>query len=102
MNIAIFGATGATGSRFCRRALDAGHQITPFSFRRTEITGVSEIQSTPIDLTDSTAIRQALEGVDIVVSAIGGENSSPTASLEPLELNESPTIARLMGYWAVP
>ena len=98
MNVAIFGATGATGSRFCRRALDAGHQITPFSFRRTEIAGVSEIQSTPIDLTNSTAIRQALEGVDVVVSAIGGENSSRYTGIAALvQAAQAQQITRIIA-----
>ena len=56
MNIAVFGATGDTGRRFCRRALDNGHQITPFSFSRTAIKGVEEVQSDPIDLNDDGAV----------------------------------------------
>ena len=56
MNIAVFGATGDTGRRFCRRALDNGHQIIPFSFRRMEIEGVEEVQSTPIDLSDDAVV----------------------------------------------
>ncbi len=87
MNIAVFGATGSTGRRFCRRALDSGHQITPFSFRRTVIEGVEEIQSTPIDLNDDSAVFLALEGVDIIVSAIGGENSTRASVIERLVQN---------------
>jgi len=84
MKIAIFGATGDTGHRFCRRAIDAGHQIVPFSFRRTEINGVIEIQSTPLDLNDDDAVLQALEGVDAIVSAIGGEKNSRRFSIAQL------------------
>ena len=87
MNIAVFGATGDTGRRFCRRALDNRHQVIPFSFRRTEIEGVSEIQSTPIDLNDDDALYQALEGVDAIVSAIGGEKSTRASGIERLVQN---------------
>ena len=76
MNIAVFGATGSTGQRFCRRALDAGHTIKPYSFSRTEIAGVEELQSTPINLNDKEALLQSLMDVDAVVSAIGGETST--------------------------
>ena len=82
MHIAVFGATGDTGRRFCRQALDNGHQIIPFSFRRTTIEGVGEVQSTPIDLNDDDAVYQALEGVDAIVSAIGGEKSTRASGIE--------------------
>ena len=87
MKIAIFGATGATGRRFCRRALDNGHQIVPFSFRRTAIEGVDEVQSTPLDLSDDEAVYQALESVDVIVSTIGGEDSSRASGIERLVQN---------------
>ena len=87
MIIAVFGSTGDTGRRFCRRALDNGHQVIPFSFRRTEIEGVEELQSTPIDLNDDHAVSQALEGVDAIVSAIGGEKSTRASGIERLVQN---------------
>lgn len=98
MNIAVFGATGDTGRRFCRRALDNGHQITPFSFRRTVIEGVEEIQSTPIDLNDDSAVYLALEGVDVIVSAIGGEKSTRASGIERLVHNaQKRGIARVVA-----
>ena len=87
MRIAIFGATGATGRRFCRRALDNGHQIVPFSFRSTVIEGVAEVQSTPINLNDDGAVYQAPEKVDVIVSTIGGEDSSRASGIERLVQN---------------
>jgi putative NADH-flavin reductase len=87
MNIAVFGATGDTGRRFCRRALDNGHQITPFSYRRTVIEGVEEVQSTPIELNDDIAVYHALEGVDAIVSAIGGDQSTRASGIERLVQN---------------
>ena len=87
MNIAIFGATGDTGRRFCRRALDNGHLIKPYSYRRTKIEGVEEMQSTPIELNDDGAVYQALKGVDAIVSAIGGEKSTRASGMERLVQN---------------
>ena len=98
MNIAIFGATGDTGRRFCRRALDNGHLINPFSYRRTKIEGVEEVQSTPIDLNDDGAVYQALEGVDAIVSAIGGEKSTRASGIERLVQNaQKRGIARIIS-----
>ena len=87
MNIAVFGATGDTGRRFCRRALDNGHKIIPFSFRRTVIEGVEEVRSTPIDINDDGAVYHALAGVDTIVSAIGGEQSTRVSGIEHLVQN---------------
>ena len=92
MNIAVFGATGDTGRRFCRRALDNGHQITPFSYRRTVIEGVEEVRSTPIELNDDSAVYHALEGVDAIVSAIGGEQSTRASGIESL-------VIEFMVFW---
>ena len=98
MNIAVFGATGDTGRRFCRRALDNGHQITPFSFRRTVIEGVEEVQSTPIDLNDDSAVYHALEGVDAIVSTIGGEKITRASVIERLVQNaQKREIARIVA-----
>ena len=76
MKIAIFGATGDTGRCICRRAIDEGYTIKPFSFRRTEIVGVDTVEATPIDLNQVDLVTQAIDGVDAIISAIGGETSS--------------------------
>lgn len=84
MKVAVFGATGETGRRFCRRALDAKHSVVGFSFRRTDIEGVDELQSTPIALEDAAAVLAALDGVDAIVSAIGGDKSTRSAGIDRL------------------
>ena len=98
MKIAVFGATGDTGRRFCRRALDNKHQIIAFSHRRTVIEGVEEVQSTPIDLNDDIAVYQALEGVDAIVSAIGGEKSTRASGIQTLVQNAQKLgVARIIS-----
>ena len=84
MKISIFGATGETGRRFCRRALDAGHAVRPFSNTRQEIPGVPELRATPTKLDDSMALDAALQDADVLVSAIGGESSSRSDGLQAL------------------
>ncbi len=74
MRIAIFGASGATGLLLTERCLAAGYQVTallrtpakfPYRDRVTVVEGSAF---------DPTAIRQTLEGADVVLSALGARS----------------------------
>src|ERR1700733_15862805 len=74
MNIAIFGAGGATGRLLTERGLAAGHNIvalirTPekFSFRDR----VHVVQGSAFD---PAAVRQTVDGADVVFSALGAHS----------------------------
>ena len=74
MNIAIFGAGGATGKLLTERGLAAGHNIvalirTPekFSFRDK----VHVVQGSAFD---PAAVRQTVDGADVVFSALGAHS----------------------------
>jgi putative NADH-flavin reductase len=84
MKMAVFGATGDTGRRLCRRALDAGHEVRAFSGSRREIVGVDELTATPFDFADDAAVDAALSGVDAIVSTLGGPIESRLLAIRAL------------------
>jgi putative NADH-flavin reductase len=74
MNIAIFGASGATGTLLTRRCLAAGHQVTallrtPEKFPLRD--RIRVLQGSPFDL---AAVSQTIEGADAVLSALGANS----------------------------
>jgi putative NADH-flavin reductase len=74
MNIAIFGASGATGKLLTQRCLTAGYNVTAllrtpekFSLRdRVHVT-----QGSPFDL---ASVREAINDADAVLSALGAKS----------------------------
>jgi putative NADH-flavin reductase len=82
MNIAIFGASGATGSLLTQRCLAAGHKVrallrTPEKFSLRD--KVHVIGGTPFDL---TAVRKTIEGTDVVLSTLGAKSLKQEDVLE--------------------
>ena len=82
MNIAIFGASGATGTLLTQRCLVAGHQVavllrTPEKFPLRD--RVHAIQGSPFDL---TSVRKTIEGADVVLSALGAKSLKKEDVLE--------------------
>ena len=82
MKIAIFGASGATGKLLTNRCLAAGHQVTallrtPEKFPQRD--RVHVIQGSAFD---PTAVRQTIEGADVVLSALGARSLKKEDVLE--------------------
>ncbi len=82
MNIAIFGASGATGTLVTQRCLAAGHTVrallrTPVKFPLRD--QVYIVQGSPFDL---TSVRQTIEGADVVFSALGAKSLKKEDVLE--------------------
>jgi putative NADH-flavin reductase len=82
MNIAIFGASGATGTLLTQRCLAAGHNVralirTPEKFPLRD--QVHVIQGSPFDL---ASVRQTIEGADAVLSALGARSLKKEDVLE--------------------
>jgi len=74
MNIAIFGASGATGTLLTERCLAAGHNVnallrTPEKFPLRD--RVRVFQGSPFDI---APVRQTIEGADVVLSALGAKS----------------------------
>ena len=72
MNIAIFGASGATGKLLTNRCLAASYKVTalvrsPASFRIAN-PNLRVIEGNAFDF---AAVRQTVEGADVVLSALG-------------------------------
>lgn len=78
MRILVLGATGGIGRLVVEQALGHGHDVTAFvrdpsglDIRHDRLTVVAG------DVTDSAAVRQAMEEVDAVVSALGSRGERP-------------------------
>jgi putative NADH-flavin reductase len=74
MNIAIFGASGATGTLLTERCLAAGHNVnallrTPERFPLRD--RVRVVQGSPFEI---ASVRQTIEGADVVLSALGAKS----------------------------
>jgi len=75
MNIAIFGASGGTGKLLTNHSLTAGHKVTalvrtPASFRITN----PNLKVLEGNAFDPAAVRQTVEGADVVLSALGAKS----------------------------
>jgi putative NADH-flavin reductase len=72
MKLIVFGATGGTGRQCVDQALAQGHQVTAF-VRQPAAQAVQHPDLTIIqgDITDQDAVRRAIPGHDVVISALG-------------------------------
>ncbi|HEY2038406.1 MAG TPA: NAD(P)H-binding protein [Edaphobacter sp.] len=82
MDIAIFGASGATGTLLTRCCLAAGHSVrallrTPEKFPLRD--QVRIIHGSPFNL---ASVSQAIEGADVVLSALGARSLKKEDVLE--------------------
>jgi putative NADH-flavin reductase len=82
MNIAIFGASGATGTILTQRCLAVGYQVTallraPEKFLLSD--RIRVIQGSPFELAD---VSQTIDGADVVLSALGANSLKKEDVLE--------------------
>jgi putative NADH-flavin reductase len=72
VKVTVFGATGKIGALVVSRLLEDGHQVTAF-VRSPGKLGVAAaaVDVVAAELTDADAIREAVEGADAVISALG-------------------------------
>jgi putative NADH-flavin reductase len=82
MKIAIFGASGRTGILTVYQSLDKGHQVTAFARKASSVTiqhkNLRIIQG---DILDYEKVKQAIEGQDVVICALGVESRKPSTVL---------------------
>lgn len=74
MNIALFGASGATGTLLTQRSLDAGYNVTALLRTPTKFplrNRVHIIQGSPFEL---ASVRQTISGADVVLSTLGANS----------------------------
>jgi putative NADH-flavin reductase len=82
MNIAIFGASGATGTLLTQRCLAAGHDVrallrSPERFPLRD--QVQVIQGSPFEI---SSVRQTIAGADVVLSTLGAKSLRKEEVLE--------------------
>jgi len=71
MRIVIFGANGTTGQEIVKQALNAGHEVVGAVRRPETLSHFEGIEIAKIDLSDQRTIEIAIEGADVIVSALG-------------------------------
>ncbi len=75
MKVIVFGATGRTGRIIVNRALDAGYEVTAFARRPEAIEASGQhLRVVGGDALDADAVRDAIAGHDVVVSALGSRS----------------------------
>ena len=82
MKIAIFGASGRTGILTVYQALDKGHLVTAFARKPSTVTiRHKKFKVVQGDILEYEKVKQAVEGQDIIISALGVESRKPTTVL---------------------
>lgn len=76
MKIVIFGATGRTGSEIVRLALADGHEVKAFARTPGKVTSQFNLTVVQGDVRDTQAVKEAIEGADAVVSALGTDGTT--------------------------
>jgi putative NADH-flavin reductase len=74
MNIAIFGATGATGKLLTERSLAAGHTVSALVRNPDKFAFKDKVRIVQGSAFDPDAIAETLIGADAVLSALGAKS----------------------------
>lgn len=69
MNIAVYGATGKSGSRIIKELLSRGHKVTAIVRDPAKLQSQDGISVRQDDLSDSSKMVEAIKGSDAVISA---------------------------------
>ncbi|WP_211352005.1 NAD(P)H-binding protein [Haloactinospora alba] len=97
MRIAVFGASGRTGTEVVSRALTAGHGVTAV-VRPSSDFADDRVRTVTADITDPSALSPALSGCDAVVTAIGPAPSANPPPSAPTPRAASPPPWRRRGF----
>ncbi|WP_257463388.1 NAD(P)-dependent oxidoreductase [Archangium lipolyticum] len=82
MNIALFGATGATGHLVLEQALARGHTVTALVRTPSKLTTTHErLKIVQGDVTDPSAVEKTVAGQDAVISTIGSGSNTKHVTL---------------------
>lgn len=84
MRLTIFGATGGTGTHLVRQALEEGHDVTAVvrDPARLDVPAHERLRVVTAEVTDPASIGPAVEGADVVLSALGPRGNGPTTICE--------------------
>lgn len=81
MKIALFGATGGTGTALIQQALSQGHSITALVRDPAKYAGPDAVTIIEGDARDSVATAKVLEGADVAISTLGNFNRKPNTEV---------------------
>lgn len=99
MNILILGATGRVGSHILNHALQDGHSVTAL-VRNPEKVQAEDEDLTVItgDVLDKNDISRAMQGIDVVISALSTDRSNVLSESVPLIISsmESEGVKRII------
>jgi putative NADH-flavin reductase len=82
MKIALFGASGRTGTLLLERCLGAGHSVTALVRNPSTFAFKDRVHVIPGDAFDRAAIAATLAGADTVLSALGARSLKKEDVLE--------------------
>lgn len=97
MNILVLGATGNTGRRFVKMALERGHRVTAIVRSVAGIDEQSGLEIVQGDVMNPDVLRQASNGMDAVVSCLGIRKKNPLDPWSPLVSPEDFTTRSVTG-----
>ncbi|MGX6603413.1 NAD(P)-dependent oxidoreductase [Micromonosporaceae bacterium Da 78-11] len=72
MRIAVLAATGPTGRLLVTHALDRGHQVIALARDPGPLPARPELTPVTVDVLDPGTVAAALDGIDVLVSGLGG------------------------------
>jgi putative NADH-flavin reductase len=87
MHVTVFGATGAVGSQVVDQLRSRGHTVTAYVRNPAKVpaTWGEDVAVVVGEITDNSAIDQAIQGADAVVSALGPSLSRTATGLPLVE-----------------
>ena len=71
MKVLVFGANGRVGSKVVEKLLRDGHQIRAFVHSNSSLTEHKDLEIVEGDVHNTKHVSEALEGQEIVISALG-------------------------------
>ncbi|WP_443692188.1 NAD(P)-dependent oxidoreductase [Pseudomonas protegens] len=83
--IAIIGATGRAGSQLLEEALRRGHSVTAIARNTAKIGSRAGVVSRDVDVADSAALKAAVAGHDVVISAAHFSSLAANAIIDPVK-----------------
>ncbi|TCI44304.1 MULTISPECIES: NAD(P)-dependent oxidoreductase [unclassified Exiguobacterium] len=75
MKLFVLGATGRTGHQFVDQAIEHGHHVTAFVREQKKLIPTPQLEIIEGDVSDSSALTDALKGHDAVISCLGTDLS---------------------------
>jgi putative NADH-flavin reductase len=102
MKIAIFGASGGTGSLLAERCLAAGYSVTALVRRPRNFHLRDKVQIVQGSVFDPSPVRETVEGADVVLSTLGAksplrnENVLPRAVPRIIDAMKETNVRRII------